>query len=104
MTNQTPTSNAISRIAMVFFVIVPTAISVFLAFEVRSTANYVRDAESVEKQIVCFTPDMCAIEVAGVWYQIAGVIDMAETIPEEYLPHVTVEEAITADADDDQTN
>ena len=62
-----------------------------------------RNAESVEKQIVCFTRDMCAIEVAGVWYLISGVINMAETIPEEYLP-LTVEEAIAADADDDQIN
>ena len=65
--------------------LVPTVISVFLAIQVRTILDQ-QSTAIVEEQIICFTEEQCAIQVNGVWYQISGVINMTETIPEEYLP------------------
>jgi hypothetical protein len=79
-----------------FFMLVPTVISVFLAIQVRTILDQ-QSTAAIEEQIVCFTESQCAIQVNGVWYQINGVINMTETIPEEYLPEP--EDEIVPDVD-----
>lgn len=76
---------------MLVFMIIPTFVSLFLAFQVRNITQ--DDMAANEPQIVCFDPDVCAIEVLGKWYRISGIIQMDETIPEEYLLHDLIEEA-----------
>lgn len=73
----------ISRIGWFVFMAGPLLISLFLAYQVREMARHTHGNEL--NQIVCFSDSMCAIQVNGIWYHIDGVIDMSETIPEEYL-------------------
>lgn len=53
-----------------------------------------------EPQIVCFDADICAIEVHGKWYLINGVIDMEQTVPEEYKLNDLLSTHPTIDPDD----
>ena len=64
--------------------IIPTAVSIFVALEVKSVSDLTNAAVNGEPQIVCFDADVCAIEVHGKWYRIDGVISMEDTVPEEY--------------------
>ena len=63
--------------------VIPVAISLFLAFQVRTIREHTHDV-GAGTQIVCFDEQMCAIKVRGKWYEIKGTINMEETIPDEY--------------------
>jgi len=87
------TAQALSKAVVIALMIIPTAISIFVAIEVKSMTSLAHEAVSGEPQIVCFDPDVCAIEVHSKWYRISGVIKMDETIPEEYQLHDLIDEA-----------
>lgn len=70
--------------------LIPTAISIFLAIEIKRITGTV---DGNEPQIVCFEENICAIEVYEKWYRIDGVILMDETIPEEYRLNDLIEES-----------
>ena len=87
--NQNMTTQVIGKGLMVTFMIVPTAISIFLAFEVRSIEKKVINSDI---EIVCFAADDCAIEAYGKLYRIDEVIVQEDIIPEDYLLEAPVEE------------
>jgi hypothetical protein len=65
--------------------VIPTAISIFLAVDIKRMSTTTVDAVTTSQpQIVCFDPDVCALKVLGTWYSIDGIIKMEETVPEEY--------------------
>jgi len=78
---------------MLALLVIPTAISIFVALEVKNVRDITNQVVNGEPQIVCFDPDVCAIEVQGKWYRIDGVISMDETVPDEYRLHDLVEAA-----------
>jgi hypothetical protein len=87
-------NNLISKLAFMFFVILPTVVSLFLAYQVRTMSDHSHGPVEQEPQIVCFAVDVCAIEVLGKWYHIDGVINMEDTIPPEYRINDLIEEAV----------
>jgi len=93
MDNQSLTTQALGKSIMLALMIIPTAVSIFVALEVKDANTIVNQAFNSEPQIVCFDPDVCAIEVQGKWYRISGVISMEQTVPEEYRLDELVEEA-----------
>jgi hypothetical protein len=100
MTEPSLTSQALRQSFMLALMIIPTAISIFVALEVRSVNDLTHAALNGEPQIVCFDADVCAIEVQGKWYRIDGVISMEDTVPEEYkleelLEHTTDQQSTT---------
>jgi hypothetical protein len=86
-------NQALRQSFMLAFMIIPTAISIFVALEVRSVSDLTDAAINGEPQIVCFDADVCAIEVQGKWYRIDGVISMDDTVPEEYKLEELLDEA-----------
>ena len=93
MTKQSLTSQALGKSILLALMIIPTAVSIFVALEVKNANTIVNQAFNSEPQIVCFDPDVCAIEVRGKWYRISGVISMEHTVPDEYRLEELVEEA-----------
>src|SRR6056297_1078035 len=100
-TNQSLTQQVLVRSAFFAFAIIPTAITIMIAIEVRSMKTLTDIALHGEPQIVCFEQDICAIEVYGKWYRIDGVIKMDETVPEEYLFRDLINESRTESKDTD---
>ena len=74
--------------------IIPTAISIFVALQVKAMNELTNVVVHGEPQIVCFDAEICAIEVHGKWYVIAGVIDMENTVPEEYRLNDLLEDGL----------
>lgn len=64
--------------------IIPTVVSIFLAIKVKSFNDMLPEELIDKPQIICFSDDVCAIEVRNKWYRISGIISMEETVPEEY--------------------
>jgi hypothetical protein len=81
---------------MLALMIIPTAVSIFVALEVKSVGELTNAAVNGEPQIVCFDADVCAIEVHGKWYRIDGVISMEDTVPEEYKLEELLSEVVVA--------
>jgi len=78
------TAQALTKAVILALMLIPTGISVFAAFEIKNMSSVTVAAVYGEPQIVCFDPDVCAIEVHGKWYRIAGIIELDKTVPEEY--------------------
>ena len=97
MTTNSQNNNLISRLILTLFAIIPTIVSLFLAFQVRTMSEHIHENSFVENepQIVCFDPDVCAIEVLGKWYRISGVIQMDDVVPEDYKLELLIDEADT---------
>jgi hypothetical protein len=92
MTDQSLTSQAIKKACVFALLTIPTAISIFIAIEVKAMGDVAISAFNNAPQVVCFEESVCAIEVRGRWYRISGVISMADTVPDEYkLQDVEVE-------------
>ena len=87
---------------MMMFMLIPTAITIWLAIEMKriSTEPHYKGSDAI--QIVCFDADTCVIEVQGKWYHVSGVIDMDTIIPEEYKLNEIVDDAI--DTPQNETN
>tara|TARA_R110000851_G_scaffold227207_1_gene380030 strand:- start:113 stop:433 length:321 start_codon:yes stop_codon:yes gene_type:complete len=84
MSEQSLVSQALRQSIILALMIIPTAVSIFVALEVKNVGDLTNAAVNGEPQIVCFDADVCAIEVHGKWYRIDGVISMEDTVPEEY--------------------
>jgi hypothetical protein len=81
MTEKTATAQVVSTAALIACMIIPMAISVMAIIEVRAVSRV-----TVDHTVICFTPDICAVQSNNIWYRIDGVIDMDATIPDEYVP------------------
>lgn len=82
--NTSLTKQALTRALFFSALAIPTLISITVAFQLKTLKSGIVIAEDKEPQIVCFEPNVCAIEVYGKWYRIDGVIIMDETVPDEY--------------------
>ena len=95
MTNTIAVANTITKIGWGLFMLILMGVSVFLALQVKNMTDHTHDADS--DHVVCFSLEMCAINVNGIWYQIEGTIDMDETIPDNYLPHAEIKPGAVSD-------
>jgi hypothetical protein len=83
-TEQSLTNQAIKKACVFALLTIPTAISIFVAIEVKAMGDVAIGAFNSAPQVVCFDESVCAIEVRGRWFRIDGVISMEDTVPEEY--------------------
>jgi hypothetical protein len=83
-TEQSLTNQAIKKAAVFALLTIPTAISIFVAIEVKAMGDVAISAFNSGPQVICFDESVCAIQVRGRWFRISGVISMADTVPEEY--------------------
>jgi hypothetical protein len=67
---------------MIAVMVIPMAVSIMAIVQVKTLAV----DTTVSHNVICFTPDNCAVEVNGIWYRIDGVIGMDATIPDDYIP------------------
>lgn len=82
--NSSLTKQALSKALFFSALAIPTLISITVAYQLKSIRSGAVAIEEKEPQIVCFEPNICAIEVYSKWYRIDGVIVMDETVPDEY--------------------
>jgi hypothetical protein len=89
MTEQSLTSQAIKKACVFALLTIPTAISIFVAIEVKAMGDVAIGAFNNVPQVVCFEESVCAIKVRDIWYRVSGVISMTDTVPDEFkLPEV----------------
>lgn len=91
--NDNMATGLLGKSVMMTLLIIPTGISLYLAAQLKQMTNITEKNLEREPQIVCFEPEVCAIEVRGKWYHISGVIDMQKAIPEEYKLKELIDEA-----------
>lgn len=91
--NSSLTKQAFSKALFFSALAIPTFISITVAFQLKTIKTSVVGPVEKEPQIVCFEPNICAIEVYKKWYRIDGVIVMDETVPEEYRLEELLEES-----------
>jgi hypothetical protein len=94
MTQNDPslTGQAIKNGIIIALMVAPTAISIYVAIEVKAMGDIAITAYEKDAQIICFQADVCALKVRGTWYRVSGVIDMDETVPEEYRLQEVIDE------------
>ena len=86
------TKQAFSKAFLLSAMAIPTLVSLTVAYQFKSMESRVEVVADKEPQIVCFEPNICAIEVYNKWYRIDGVIIMDQTVPEEYRLNELIEE------------
>jgi hypothetical protein len=82
---------AIKNGLIIALLLIPTAISIYVAIEVKSMD---KTGHAANSDIICFNAELCVLEVHGIWYRIDGVIDMENTIPDEYRSPDTINETM----------
>jgi len=78
------TVRVFGKALVIALMVIPTTVSIFLALKVKSLSEMVPEDLIDQPQIICFSDNVCAIEVKNKWYRISGIISMDETVPEEY--------------------
>ena len=91
--NPSLTKQAFGKALFFSALVIPTLISITVALQFKSFKAAEAGPIEKEPQIVCFEPNICAIEVYKKWYRIDGVIVMDETVPEEYRLEELIEES-----------
>jgi hypothetical protein len=91
--NASLTKQALTKAFLFAAFAIPTLVSLTVAYQFKTMESRVAAPANLEPQIVCFEPNICAIEVRGKWYRIDGVILMDQTVPEEYRLNELIEEA-----------
>jgi hypothetical protein len=84
MSDPSPTWLALKNGIMLVFLIVPTMISIMVAFQLKTLKNTIVTVDDATPHIICFTTELCAIEVHDIWYRIDGIIDSDKIMPDEY--------------------
>jgi len=83
-TDQSLTNQAIKKACVLALLTIPTAISIYVAIEVKAMGDVAINAFNSAPQVICFEESICAIQVHDQWFRISGVISMADTVPDEY--------------------
>ena len=97
MSEQSFLTQAVNKSLIFALMLIPTAISIFIAIQIKNTDEVEPFRGGKTPQIVCFSPDVCAIQVQNNWYRINGIIKMDEVVPEEYRLQELVDEANNPD-------
>lgn len=101
MTKKPNTAQAlVSKMAWMFFMLIPTAVSIFLAVRVQQISNEL-DTVHVTSDIICFSPEQCVLYASGKWFVVVDVID-PDDIPTKFridYENLVVEDTLSIDTE-----